>query len=348
MKRRAYPLFLISLIAFGLIAVLLLSHAFTAKTASAREQQKSKTEENKQGEVANEDEAEKESEEEEGIISAEEEEDTTKERGRVPRDEITPGEIIGRDGAPMALIPAGKFLMGSDKGKADERPVHGVYLRDFYMDKYEVTNSLYRKFLDANPQWSKDGIASEYHDGRYLNDWNGNIYPPGESNHPVTHVSWYAAKAYAMWAGKRLPTEAEWEKAARGGLVGKKYPWGDDISYRNANYSITPKMYQWKTTAPVGSFPPNGYRLYDMVGNVAEWCMDSYDRTAYEKALRGSPRPVMLPNPLIRFVVRGGSWQGNPLYSAGASPNSLRVAYREYYLPINSLGTVGFRCVVYR
>ena len=344
MKRRAYPLFLISIIAIGLIAGPFSSYVFTAKTAVAQEQKK-KTGENKQGKVANEGEAAEEGEEEEGVIP---EEDVTKERDRVSEDEITPGEIVGRDGAPMALIPAGEFLMGSDKGKADERPVHNVYLRDFYMDKYEVTNALYRRFLETNPQWRKDKIAPEYHDGRYLYDWDENDPPPDEWNHPVTYVSWFAAKAYSLWAGKRLPTEAEWEKAARGGLVGKKYPWGDEISHRNANYSGTGKMYQWETIAPVGSFLPNRYGLYDMAGNVAEWCLNSYDRTAYEKALHRSPRPVMLPGQIIRFAVRGGSWQGSPLYAAGTPPSSLRVAHREFCLPKNSLGTVGFRCVVYR
>jgi formylglycine-generating enzyme required for sulfatase activity len=345
MKRRAYPLFLVSIIVVGLIAGPFSSYVFTAKTAVAQEQKK-KTEENKQGKVANEDEVEREGVEEEGIIP--EEEDITKERDRLREDEITPREVVGPDGALMALIPAGEFLMGSDKGKADERPVHSVYLRDFYMDKYEVTNALYREFLNANIQWRKDVIAPEYHDGRYLHNWDGNDPPPDEWNHPVTYVSWHAARAYALWAEKRLPMESEWEKAARGGLVGKKYPWGDDISHRNANYSGTERRDQWEKTAPGGSFPPNGYGLYDMAGNVAEWCLNSYDRTSYGKALHGSPRPAMLPSQLIRVAVRGGSWQGSPIYAAGAPPSSLRVAHRECCLPKSCLGNVGFRCVVYR
>ena len=338
MKKRGYTLFLILSIAVGLIAGQLLSYVFTVKAAVAQEQQK-RVEEATQDEDADEDEAEKESEEEEVIIE---------EREPVPRYEITPGEIVGRDGARMALIPAGEFLMGSDKGKADERPVHNVYLRDFYMDKYEVTNALYRVFLNANPQWRKGRIAPEYSDGRYLYNWDGDNYPLGESDHPVTHVSWYAAKAYALWAEKRLPTESQWEKAARGGLAGKKYPWGDDISHRNANYTGTERWDQWDKTAPVGSFLPNGYGLYDMAGNVAEWCSNSYDRTAYEKALHRSPRPAMLPGQLIRFAVRGGSWQGNPIYAASTPPSSLCVAHRECYLPKSCLGNVGFRCIAYR
>ena len=133
--------------------------------------------------------------------------------------------------AEMVLIPAGEFLMGSDDDEADygEKPVHSVYVDAFYMDKYLVTNARYKVFVDANPQWRKDLIPDAYHNGSYLHFWNSGSYPDGEGNHPVTWVSWYAAMAYAHWAGKRLPTEAEWEKAARGGLVGMKYPWGNTI-----------------------------------------------------------------------------------------------------------------------
>ena len=112
----------------------------------------------------------------------------------------------------MVLIPAGDFQMGrNDPDKSDE-PVHMVYMEAFYIDKYEVTNAQYKRFVDANPQWQKDRIYSFFHDGRYLNHWNGNSYPSGKGSHPV---------------GKRLPTEVQWEKAAQGGLSAKKYPWGD-------------------------------------------------------------------------------------------------------------------------
>ncbi len=132
-------------------------------------------------------------------------------------DEVVPG---------MVLIPAGEFEMGRADGISDEKPVHTVYVDAFYMDIHEVTNAEYKKFIDANPQWQKDRIARRLHDGTYLRPWSGNDYPPGRGDYPVNYVSWYAAMAYAKWAGKRLPTEAEWEKAARGGLVGKGYPWG--------------------------------------------------------------------------------------------------------------------------
>jgi len=204
---------------------------------------------------------------------------------------ITPHQsptIIGKDGAEMVLISAGEFQMGD--GSIDEKPVHTVYLNAFYMDVYEVTNTQFKKFIDANPQWRKDRISRQYHDGDYLKDWNGDNYPNGKGKHPVILVSWYAANAYAEWAGKRLPTEAEWEKAARGGLVGKKYPWGDNISHDYANYSGTGGRDQWwKGTAPVGSFSPNGYGLYDMAGNVKEWCLDWYDSDYYSSSPRENP-----------------------------------------------------------
>ena len=158
----------------------------------------------------------------------------------------------------MVLIPAGKLEIGS--------------IDTFYIDTHPVTNLEYQQFLVEKPQWQKSHIKDRFHDGDYLKHWDGNNYPEGKANHPVVYVSWFAAMAYALWRGKRLPTEAEWEYAARGGLKRKQYPWGNTIDDTKANYDRNVG-----DTTHVRSYPPNGYGLYDMTGNVWEWCLDVYD-----------------------------------------------------------------------
>ena len=241
----------------------------------------------------------------------------------------------------MVLIPAGAFEMGSHTGKNNERPVHTVYLDAFYMDIYEVTNAQYKAFIDANPEWQKDNIAPEYHDGVYLRLWEGNDYPEGKANHPVIYVSWYAAMAYAEWAGKRLPTEAEWEKAARGGLVGKPYPSGDTLDTSLANYTR-----DFNAPIAVGQYPPNGYGLYDMAGNVSEWCLDEYDSNFYATSPRENPVSKGTRQAIINDFkkvqkkkrgIRGGCWSDNGLF--------LRVAYRNWGLQNYTSVFRGFRCV---
>ncbi len=241
--------------------------------------------------------------------------------------------------ANMALITAGRFQMGSGSGAFDEKPVHTVYVDAFYIDKYEVTNAQYKRFVDANPQWRKNRIPRAYHNGSYLSDWNGNDYPSGKGEHPVTHVSWYAAMAYAQWAGKRLPTEAEWEKAARGGAVGQRYPWGNSIDAGKANYGSN-----IDDTTRVGSYPANNYGLHDMAGNVREWCLDAYQGGFYKSSHRRNPLAGgTLTEIVTRFtsqkdprVLRGGSW---------SSPaRGMRVADRLGYTPTYAYPYVGFRC----
>lgn len=250
----------------------------------------------------------------------------------------------------MVLIPAGEFERGSNTGEADtdEQPVHTVYVDAFYMDETEVTNAQYKAFLTENPRWRKNGISAEFHDGSYLKLWNGNDYPKGKGDHPVTHVSWHAAMAYAEWTGKRLPTEAEWERAARGGLVGNAYPHGSTINPRDANYNIN----VGDTTA-VGKYPKNAYGLYDMAGNVSEWCLDAYNYNFYPELSVNS----VTRNPLLGdsgetsvewllnhltlrdwpSVVRGGSW--------ACKAQNVRVSDRFYSLPTFTNVATGFRCV---
>ena len=240
----------------------------------------------------------------------------------------------------MVLIPAGTFQMGSENGGVHERPVHTVHVDAFYMDTHEVTNAEYKKFVDANPQWQKGRIERRFHNDLYLRSWNGNDYPVGKGDHPVVYVSWYGAMAYAQWAGKRLPTEAEWEKAARGGLVDKRYPWGDVIDATKANY-----LPHVRDTTPVGSYPPNAYGLYDMAGNVWEWCLDEYKWDFYSRSPRQNPiagapsiQQVLdnYTNVDTYRVLRGGSW-----YSGAAD---LRAADRAYSAPSVTDDSVGFRC----
>jgi len=225
---------------------------------------------------------------------------------------------IGKDGAEMVLIPAGEFQMGSNDGDYDEKPVHTVYLDAFYIDKYEVTNAQYKKFMDATGH-------------KAPNYWNDSRF--NDPKQPVVGVSWYDAKAYADWAGKRLPTEAEWEKSARGGLIGKKYPSGDNLTRDDANYDGTGGKDIWEYTSPVGSFAPNGYGLYDMAGNVWEWCADWYDGEYYKVSPKENPKGPASGN---WRVIRGGSWY----YVI----NGLRVANRNSLAPTDVHYDVGFRC----
>ena len=242
----------------------------------------------------------------------------------------------------MVSIPAGEFEMGSNDPEAEnnEQPVHTVSIDAFFMDEHEVTNLEYKKFVLANPRWGKDRIEKRFHNGNYLKHWNANNYPSGKSNHPVVYVSWYAAMAYAGWVEKRLPTEAEWEYAARGGLAGKKYPNGDVIDAGKANFDRN----VGDTTA-VGKYPANGYGLFDMAGNVWEWCLDEYDANFYfgspgKNPLSGANSVdwviTNFTNVKTNRVLRGGSW--------GNNPKNQRVANRLRINPTDTGFLSGFRC----
>jgi sulfatase modifying factor 1 len=258
-----------------------------------------------------------------------------------------PERITGNDGAPMVLIPAGEFLMGSNNGGADEKPVHTVYLDSFYIDMYEVTNAQYRRFVQATGH--KEPLGLTRVDGRLVDGfrpWSDRNF--SRDSQPVVCVNWEDAKAYAEWAGKRLPTEAEWEKAARGELVGRQYTWGNtwspprgagnfaDEAAKNAvgNWLIAEGYDDgYIYPAPVGSFAPNSYGLYDMAGNVWDWCADWYDSGYYARSPESNPTG---PNSGTARVHRGGSWHYG---------DHLRVTSRGYSRPQDAISDTGFRCV---
>jgi formylglycine-generating enzyme required for sulfatase activity/tetratricopeptide (TPR) repeat protein len=227
-------------------------------------------------------------------------------------------------GVYMSLVPAGSFEMGSEDGTADVKPVHTVKLDGFYIDQYEVTNERYAECVDAgvcDPPLDARSSTRESYYGHAL-----------YANYPVIFVNWAAAKTYCEWRDARLPTEAEWEKAARGGLEGALYPWGDEIPDCSlANYNDG--AYCYGDTMPVGSFPPYGkFELYDMAGNVWEWTADWYDSNYYASSPRSNPTG---PNKGDHRVLRGGSWS--------FIDNALRVANR-YYHPASMSISIGFRC----
>ena len=268
---------------------------------------------------------------------------SSSERGSVPFTENQP-KTREKDSMKMVYIPAGTFMMGSDDGEDNEKPVHEVYTDSFYMDEYAVTNEQYCKFLNSisvkdnsdRRSWlDSSGNRLIYHASTYCRIKKiGSRFQPtsGYENHPAVNVYWSGANAYAKWVGGRLPTEAEWEKAARGGLVGKKYPNGDSISHDDANFNK-----QRKSITPVKSFAPNGYGLYDMAGNVYEWCADWWDANYYKKSPKDNPTG---PSSGKYHVARGGSW-----YSGSSG---VRCGCRDCgVIVIGYCGNdVGFRVVV--
>ena len=240
-------------------------------------------------------------------------------------------------GMEFVKVPSGCFLMGDTwgDGQGDEKPVHEVCLDGFFMGRFEVTNAQFRKF--------RPGHSSGTYEGNSLDG----------DNQPVTNISWYDAAAFARWLSEqsgrffRLPTEAEWEYAARGGTTGRNF-WGDSPvdACRSANGADVTARSQWpdwtttdcndgyRVSSPVGSFLPNAYGLYDMMGNAWEWTNDWYDSTYYFKNHKSNPHG---PETGKLKIPRGGGW--------GNASECVRVADRNGFSPDFSILFLGFRLI---
>ena len=247
--------------------------------------------------------------------------------------------------ADMSLIPPGTYWMGRstffmvdavgyfERDRQDDYPAHKVDLPAFYIDKYEVTNEDYARLLAAKQQ-----VKAPWH-------WAAGKIPRSQERFPVYNVTWDEATTYCQWAGKRLPTEAEWEKAARGGLERKKFVWGDHgggaVVFEGA---VVPgseggdaaPMARTSSESPVavGSYAPNGYGLYDMAGNVWEWVNDWYERNYYSISPALNPRG---PEKGVYKVMRGGGW-------SDSDDRWMMPSFRNYTDPVQRAMTIGFRC----
>lgn len=232
-------------------------------------------------------------------------------------------EIIGKDGAPMVQVSAGEFIMGSDKGDEDEAPTHRVSLHAFYIDKFEVTNGRFAKYVEAiqsEPPW---GFADK-------------DTPVTHADRPVRWVNWMDAMGYCLWIGKRLPTEAEWEKAARG-TDERMYPWGNDPPTPvHAVYGL--KEGGAETVSVIGNhhMGQSPYGVQDLAGNLYEWVMDWYDADYYSNFINSPAINPRGPSEGTAKVQRGGSYINTPY--------RLRTSFRTKGDPAEQDPNVGFRC----
>ncbi len=225
------------------------------------------------------------------------------------------GEKTQKELTEMVVIPGGEFIMGAENDE-DDNPAHIVRVDSFYMDIHEVTNSQYYQFCrETKSPLPEFWGADKYHCG------------PDFPDHPVVGVSAYHAKKYAQWAGKRLPTEAEWEFAARGGLTGKKFPNGDELTPEQGNFKS-------KGTRPVASLQANGFNLHDMAGNVVEWVADYYDKDYYHESPKENPTG---PPKGKLVVIRGGGWHSGKMCCTVYGRNCLKLNWVDI--------AVGFRLV---
>jgi formylglycine-generating enzyme required for sulfatase activity len=234
-----------------------------------------------------------------------------------------PNSRLGDEPNKMVLIPAGEFTMGTNSRLPDEGPEHKVTLPAFYIDIYEVTNLQYKKFNDETKRRSPTHFRNR-------------TYPPGKADHPVTYVTWNDANAYCHWAGKRLPTDQEWEKAARG-TDGRWFPWGNEFDYSKSNNPVRwGEIGFFGDTTPVGAFKQgvSPYGVYDMSGNVWEWTASWY------KAYPGNK--VSSESYGERYkTLKGGSWFDCSFYNCGISAP---VFNRAFFSKRTKNDSFGFRC----
>ena len=235
------------------------------------------------------------------------------------------GYVTDKDDVEMILIPAGPFIMGSDDENAlsASKPAHEVILSEFWIDRYEVSNAQYAKCVAAKVCTEPKDLSSSMRGDYYTNE--------AYANYPVIHVDYYQATAYCIWAGKRLPTEAEWEKAARGEEA-QLYPWGNKLP---AEIPAQINLFEKGDTAPVDAFPEGAspYGVYNMEGNVWEWTADQYDPYYYSTSPDSDPKAFTSGND---YVIRGFSW---------AYPFSrLEIYVRNSAYILNHTYDLGFRC----
>lgn len=266
-----------------------------------------------------------------------------------------PEEVDG-----MVRLAGGEYLMGTPRPSPDDqRPVHRVQVEPFWIDATHVTNDQFAEFVaDTAYRTTAEERGWSLTFNRKLGSWDEmpgvNWQHPtgkdsslaGKENYPVVHVSWYDAVAYAAWAKKRLPTEAEYEFAARGGLNDAPYAWGRELTPKNqllANYwqgkfPLTNLQQDgYLEVSPTKKFPTNRYGLYDMSGNVCSWCIDWYAADAYGRHLKANPTG---PDSGTERVLRGGSWHSTAEKGAG-----LHVGDRDHAKPDETSSQIGFRCV---
>ncbi len=271
-----------------------------------------------------------------GLSSAEEEAQIDEERQ--PPVESVETRVMKLPGGSMTMvfvrIPASTFEMGSKLGNPDERPVHQAAVDGFWIGAEPVTCRQFSAFIKVNPSWSKRSLLSDRHSD-YLKPFNGDNPPFGKERHPVTHVTWAAAAAFAKWAGFELPTEAQWECAARGGQGGEYGGGRSFISPNAANFAG-----KRGGVVPTRSYPPNAYGVYEMLGNVWEWCADVYDESFYSSPEASEPNPMRVGvgagDGSARRVIRGGSWQ--------SLSSDLRVSARGHMKAETASMFCGFRC----